>query len=86
MGLSYDKNNYPPRKIIKQSRKNSALENIQKNSVDYSKENKTIFNNQPRFRISKLKITEKEEELNQKVKKICQKEKQMNQIKQLMII
>ena len=66
MGLSYDKINYPPRKIIKQSRKNSALENIQKNSVDYSKENKTIFNNQPRYRISKLKITEKEEELYQK--------------------
>lgn len=51
----------------KRARKNSALiENIQKNSVDYSKENKNTINNQPRDSIKKIKKPKIKEEINKR--------------------
>lgn len=63
MGITYDKVNYHRKKNIKKSHiKNSALiENIQKNSVDYSKENKMNIINRP---LKKTKKLEKKEEIS----------------------
>lgn len=63
MGITYDKVNYHRKKNIKKSHiKNSALiENIQKNSVDYSEENKMNIINRP---LSKTKKLEKQEEIS----------------------
>ena len=63
MGITYDKVNYHRKKNIKKSHiKNSALiENIQKNSVDYSKENKMNIINRP---LNKTKKLEKQEEIS----------------------
>ena len=63
MGIAYDKVNYHRKKNIKKSHlKNSALiENIQKNIVDYPKENKINIINRP---LNKTKKLEKHEEIS----------------------
>ena len=48
-----------PKNFGKKVRKNSALiENIQKNNVDYSKENKNAINNPPKDSIKKIKTSQ----------------------------